>query len=743
MPVEVSMVATDHRGKAYIPGSSLKGVLRNYLFDVFAAYVNLTANGAEGKTYDKQEDQIKYLKNNAGMLELLWGSPLGEGKLEFGDGSCTTDPPNVPDPLKGNVPPETVPDQLQCKVPPWWNGTRMTYVDHSVAIDPVERTAIENRLYHFEVVPAGAAFRFAIDGQNLAPAELGMLFYALAAFESKILPVTLGAKEGRDFGRFMFKIDQVSRLEQKDLETWKEQAKNNAAAGYNSIKHNLIGKTAAEKGAPTPAGAPQPGIAANPHTEPEKFFKEALDIFTNLLTGNKTAGGQQDDKTGANANGDGRIPARDGLTAGGDGQATPKDPDVGIRSVLTVTWPLQLATPLSIKSGANSVLQTSSGDKGSRGSSAAALAANSVLQTSSRDKGSRGSSTAALAANSVLQTSSRDKTRYENPEYLWNKQKKEERPPQGKTQTDISEATYALKIENNEIVPYGCVPAAAFRGALRSWTIRRLVKEENRKLLDRIEDKVNVNGGVGNSPPVHQTGTPEEKGAAGTTAAAKPQSFARRLKEALDNDRMLEHISKLFGRAVEDGDGMQDSLSRVGRLRVAADHFSGSKGGLFVAGRTGHLPGGPGNVKRHFKERGPVDRITGGARAGGLHGAVEFSPEQSFRVTLSVTNPKAADLELIRLWESRIKDGTLRLGGLWSIGRGRLGLADEQYHLYIRRDAIDDHEMKSIAESAKAEAADDRVWQEYTLKAADVGFKELKSLMGVKEEQAAAAPQGG
>ena len=240
--VEVNAVATDWRNRPVIPGSSLKGVLRSFLLDVLSAsqagaeiladernrnYETIIrpGEGEEWTPVQTQEKQITFMRERAGFLERLFGTPFAEGKIEVWDCECATRDLPVATPALNN--PES---------PPFWDKTRLTYIDQSVAIDPDTKTAIDKKLYHYEVVPPGVDFNIAITGQNIVHIELGMLLFGLHAFNSGIWPLTLGGMTNRGFGRCRFELKTIRYLHQCKISEWIENAALNNHAGYETLK---------------------------------------------------------------------------------------------------------------------------------------------------------------------------------------------------------------------------------------------------------------------------------------------------------------------------------------------------------------------------------------------------------------------------------------------------------------------------------------------------------------------------
>ncbi len=230
---EFSTVATDYKGVPYLPGSTLKGNLRNWLTQLFSADAfkgrNIAAanNGARATDLQRIYEDLKARNNiddayaQINAIEFLFGSALNEGKLEFWDAPMDTPPPA----------PETGATAF-CG----YSVRRGTTIVTSVAIDPETGTAAKNKLYNIEVVPPGATFTITISGQNLGPADLGMVLFALNGFKSTIFPVTLGAMGGVGFGRCAFQLTSLHLLDEKNFDAWLKDAVANDHAGYTKLE---------------------------------------------------------------------------------------------------------------------------------------------------------------------------------------------------------------------------------------------------------------------------------------------------------------------------------------------------------------------------------------------------------------------------------------------------------------------------------------------------------------------------
>lgn len=173
-PIEVNALARDHEDKPYVPASTLKGNLRAWL--------------------------ARRLPGTRAEVEQLFGS-LDAGaenatgsKLLVNDSLCTEAAPT-------------------------------TGVVARVALDRATKTAIPQRLFHTEFVPAGVAFNIVIDGQNLSDDEVAVLLAALEGFNDQHDPVRLGGMAGHDWGRCKWESGPVSRIERDEVKAAVEKSR--------------------------------------------------------------------------------------------------------------------------------------------------------------------------------------------------------------------------------------------------------------------------------------------------------------------------------------------------------------------------------------------------------------------------------------------------------------------------------------------------------------------------------------
>ncbi len=244
-PNLVSGIATNFSGRPILPGSTVRGNLRNWLWQIFYALSPNTQNtfavhrdyedyeGLKadfGMDFEKQSNQISFMKNNASILERIFGTSFSASKLEFHDAECKTTTTDV----------EHLSRDAKHAYVSYWDNKRLTYVTQSVAIDPASGTAAHQKLYTFEVVPPGVDFELKITGQNISDLEMGMLLTALYAFNDAVFPVTLGAMAARGFGKFKLDTSKLKIYflgnEKEKITKWISEMLTRDVAGYNGLE---------------------------------------------------------------------------------------------------------------------------------------------------------------------------------------------------------------------------------------------------------------------------------------------------------------------------------------------------------------------------------------------------------------------------------------------------------------------------------------------------------------------------
>ena len=180
-------VVRDALGRPYIPGASLKGVLRSAVESYLRAIAD--SSGACYPVGDDREhcvsnDQARRIRDktpdDAALAVELWkasclacrtfGSPWLASHVAVSDLAVD---------------------------PELWAG--QFEVRNGVAIDRDTETAKDGLLYAYETIPAGTAFRCRIEAENAQPWQLGLLLLALRPFERG--EATIGGGTTRGLGR--------------------------------------------------------------------------------------------------------------------------------------------------------------------------------------------------------------------------------------------------------------------------------------------------------------------------------------------------------------------------------------------------------------------------------------------------------------------------------------------------------------------------------------------------------------
>ena len=157
-----ALVVKDFNGIPYIPGSSLRGVLRTTIERIIASLgknpYQLTSKKCVTNSTDlqkefmgllknkKQSEIDKFLNDNSKICHVcqLFGSTVIASKIRVTDLSL--------------------------------NGERsITSIRHGVAINRDTETAQEKAKFDFETVPKGSSFSFEIIGENLTNNDLALL----------------------------------------------------------------------------------------------------------------------------------------------------------------------------------------------------------------------------------------------------------------------------------------------------------------------------------------------------------------------------------------------------------------------------------------------------------------------------------------------------------------------------------------------------------------------------------------
>lgn len=203
-PVQVATVIIDNRHKPFIPGSALKGLLR-------------------------QRAEQRSTRN--GLIHSLFGtdSPNNEtaGRLTIHNALML--------PAKCSAPPLFSNALAGRHAPLNWDSARMTYVMAGSALNRITRTARENKLYHYEVVPPNMVFQVVVDGEALEEDEQALLMECFDQFNA-LDGITVGGFITHGFGRMKWDLEQVSGLRNEaELKQWLNSAAQDSLVGYKGF----------------------------------------------------------------------------------------------------------------------------------------------------------------------------------------------------------------------------------------------------------------------------------------------------------------------------------------------------------------------------------------------------------------------------------------------------------------------------------------------------------------------------
>lgn len=178
---DVAAIVTDSNGKPWLPGASLRGVVRVWC-DKHAPdhVVSLFGWG------DKRQEEAGKVRVQGGRYR-----------------SQAIEPALTQDTSHFNV-------------------DRLTLLEAGVAIDRVLGTASDQKLYYQEVVPPGVCFEQSIEVRDVEQPAIEALLGALEAFNSDAL--ALGAETHSGKGRITWQCEQVRCLEGEAMQQWARDA---------------------------------------------------------------------------------------------------------------------------------------------------------------------------------------------------------------------------------------------------------------------------------------------------------------------------------------------------------------------------------------------------------------------------------------------------------------------------------------------------------------------------------------
>ncbi|NTW63342.1 MAG: hypothetical protein HGA46_04475 [Chlorobiaceae bacterium] len=213
--------------------------------------------------------------------------------------------------------------------------------------------------------------------------------------------------------------------------------------------------------------------------------------------------------------------------------------------------------------------------------------------------------------------------------------------------------------EDNKLIARYSIPGSSIRGALRQWTIKALVKDDEMSLftLPKLEKEDTIGRAI--------------RMVNARVAVENPDNF-------------WHDVLSLFGIAYDLNPGVDEPLIWSGRLEMGSVTLPDGEGKMYgfryEASEVNACA--PRNIDKHIKTRSPLDRVTMAAKAGGLHSGIEMSEGQTFTLEFRIVNPRPNDLKILKLWKRDIDAGFIRFGGLSSHGRGKVKIVSDAYSLY-------------------------------------------------------------
>lgn len=206
-------VCLDHAGRAMIPGSAIKGVLRAYI------------DRWDGASTDGDWEQLFGSKDSGAVGAV--GGVLETHDARLSEAQAAPQfPPRMADHERWE------PTLEQTGAPAYWNAARGTGVTVSVSIDPRTRTAKEQLLYHVEYVPAGQCFTLTLSAENLSELQVQKLLWLVRQFNAAAQPITVGGQSSNGWGRVEWVLQSVARFGEEDLKAWLDDPK----PAYQSCK---------------------------------------------------------------------------------------------------------------------------------------------------------------------------------------------------------------------------------------------------------------------------------------------------------------------------------------------------------------------------------------------------------------------------------------------------------------------------------------------------------------------------
>lgn len=195
-----NQVLKDIEGNPYIPGSSLKGVLRSFLErilrgkgDNVCTITDMCLNELSSASNRKdflnglsEEESINKIYDNICIVCKIFGGQNNSSKLMIRD--------------------------ARLKDSKYFTGYE---IRNGVTIDRDKNTAVKGHLYEVEVVPAGTTFSFKSVADNLTNEEWKYILFLLKAMEEGYIEI--GGLTSRGLGSFRLENISIEKINGKDI----------------------------------------------------------------------------------------------------------------------------------------------------------------------------------------------------------------------------------------------------------------------------------------------------------------------------------------------------------------------------------------------------------------------------------------------------------------------------------------------------------------------------------------------
>lgn len=174
-------VCKDHKQRAYIPGSTLRGSLAAFLEKGDEDVKKLFG-------YEEPASNDQYVKRFAGSVRVF--DAHIEKPIDT-DGGKT----------------------------PYWNPHSGTFISHGIALDDVTGTAAKGKLFRYELVPAGTQFAVELEADRLTKEEVATLLGLLARWNGTA-ETAIGKGTSKGYGRIEWQLQKTSLLSKDALQKW-------------------------------------------------------------------------------------------------------------------------------------------------------------------------------------------------------------------------------------------------------------------------------------------------------------------------------------------------------------------------------------------------------------------------------------------------------------------------------------------------------------------------------------------